>query len=186
MLCVRLDNSEWIFGTYNLNVLTWLGLLLLCMIFYLCSYSDFFSSSLFNYRFPYCIRLYTWFTQRVIVADFWRLLILQCSALWLFQLYPIRAYGFPFPFIYGQPYQTLQSHLVLLPSDVLLVLFVVGGLSNLCIFHHNYKGWSNHSSWSCWIPLVIWPGRDISGELNHLGILSCCYIFCILSASPLT
>ena len=38
-LCV---NSEWIFGTYKLNVLIWLGLLLLCMIFYLCSYSDFF------------------------------------------------------------------------------------------------------------------------------------------------
>ena len=32
-LCVLLDNSEWIFGIYKLNVLTWLGLLLLCMIF---------------------------------------------------------------------------------------------------------------------------------------------------------
>ena len=31
--CVLLDNSEWIFGTYKLNVLTWLELLLLCMIF---------------------------------------------------------------------------------------------------------------------------------------------------------
>ena len=30
---VLLDNSEWIFGTYKLNVLTWLELLLLCMIF---------------------------------------------------------------------------------------------------------------------------------------------------------
>ena len=28
------------FGTYKLNVLTWLELLLLCMTFYLCSYSD--------------------------------------------------------------------------------------------------------------------------------------------------
>ena len=37
-----LDNSEWIFGTYKLNVITWLELLLLCMVFYLCSYSDFF------------------------------------------------------------------------------------------------------------------------------------------------
>ena len=35
------DNSEWIFGTYKLNVLTWLELLLLRLIFYLCSYSDF-------------------------------------------------------------------------------------------------------------------------------------------------
>ena len=32
--------SEWIFGTYKLNVLTCLGLLLLCMIFYLYLYSD--------------------------------------------------------------------------------------------------------------------------------------------------
>ena len=32
-LCVLLDSLEWIFGTYKLNVLTWLGLLELCMIF---------------------------------------------------------------------------------------------------------------------------------------------------------
>ena len=76
-LRVLLDHSEWIFGTYKLNVLTWLRLLLLCMIFYLCSYSDFlffyffyfFLSSLLNYRFPYCIQLYTWSTQQVIVAQ---------------------------------------------------------------------------------------------------------------------
>ena len=37
-LCVLLDNSEWILGTYKLDVLTWLGLLLLCMIFYLWTY----------------------------------------------------------------------------------------------------------------------------------------------------
>ena len=40
--CVLLDNSEWIFGTYKLNVLTWLELLQLCMIFYPCSCSHFF------------------------------------------------------------------------------------------------------------------------------------------------
>ena len=33
MLCILLDSWEWIFGTYKLNVLTWLELLLLCMIF---------------------------------------------------------------------------------------------------------------------------------------------------------
>ena len=64
-----LNSSERIFGTYKLNVLTWLGLLLLCMIFYLCSYSDFFSSNLFNYRFPYCIQLYSWSTRQVIAAQ---------------------------------------------------------------------------------------------------------------------
>ena len=43
MLCVLLDNSEWIFGTYKLNVLTWLGLLLLCMIFFFtCAHIQFF------------------------------------------------------------------------------------------------------------------------------------------------
>ena len=40
--CVLRDNSDWIFGTYKLNVLTWQELLLLCMNFYLCSYTDFF------------------------------------------------------------------------------------------------------------------------------------------------
>ena len=72
----------------------------------------------------------------------------------------------------GPPYPTFQSHLVLLLSDVLLALLLVGDLSHLCIFYHNCKGWSKHSSWSCWIPLVAWPGRDTSGELNHLWILS--------------
>ena len=42
MLCVLPDISEWIFWAYKLNVLTWLGLLQLYMIFYLCSYSDLF------------------------------------------------------------------------------------------------------------------------------------------------
>ena len=74
------------------------------------------------------------------------------------------------------PYSTFQSHLVLLPSDVLLALLLVGDLSQLCIFYHNCKGWSKHSSWPCWIPLVAWAGRDTSGELNHLWILSCCHM----------
>ena len=38
----HLDNSEWIFGTYKLNVLTWLGLLLLCMIFFTCAHIQIF------------------------------------------------------------------------------------------------------------------------------------------------
>ena len=43
------------------------------MIFYLYSYSDVFpSSSLLNYRFPYCIQLYTWSTQQVMVAQHMR------------------------------------------------------------------------------------------------------------------
>ena len=54
-------------------------------------------------------------------------------------------------------------------------LIFVGDLSRLCIFH-NCKGWSKHCSWPCWIPLVAWPGRDISGKLNHLWILSWCHM----------
>ena len=151
--------------------------------FYLCSYSDFFffSSSLLNYRFPYCIQFYSWSTQQVIVAQHmcWFLKASNppmFSPYELFQLYPIRADGFPFPSIYGPPYPTFQSHLVLLPFDVLLALLLVGDLSHLCIFYHNCKGWGKHSSWSCWIPLVTWPRRDTSGELNHLWILSWCHM----------
>ena len=81
-----------------------------------------------------------------------------------------------FPSIYDPLYPTFQSHLVLLPSDVILALFLVGDLSRLCIFHHNCKGWSKHSSWSCWILLVAWPGRDFSRELNHLWKLSWCHM----------
>ena len=40
MLCVLLDNSEWIFGTYKLNVRI---ITIMYDFFYLCSYSDFFS-----------------------------------------------------------------------------------------------------------------------------------------------
>ena len=130
----------------------------------------FFSSSLFNYRFPYCIQLYTWSTQQVIVAQHmcWFLKASNppmFTPINFFQLHPIRADGFPFPSIYGSPYPTFQSHPVLLPSDVILALLLVGGLSHLCIFYHNCKG-------SCWIPSVAWPGRDISRKLNHLWILS--------------
>ena len=60
--------------------------------------------------------------------------------------------------------------------NVLLALLLVGNLSHLCIFYYNGKGWSKHSSWSCWIALVAWTGTDTSGELNHLWILSWCHM----------
>ena len=42
-LCVLLDNSEWIFGYYKLNVLTLARITTIMYdFFYLCSYSDFF------------------------------------------------------------------------------------------------------------------------------------------------
>ena len=79
------------------------------------------------------------------------------------------------------PYMVHHTWLFNLTSSycLLLALLLVGGLSHLshlCIFYHNCKGWSKHSSWSCWIPLVAWLRRDISGELNHLWILSWCHM----------
>ena len=41
-LCVLLDNPEWIFGTYKLNVLIWSELQLLCMIFFTCAHIQIF------------------------------------------------------------------------------------------------------------------------------------------------
>ena len=46
----------------------------------------------------------------------------------------------------------------------------------LCILYHNCQGWSAYSSWSCWILSVAWHGRDSSGELSHLWILSWCHL----------
>ena len=71
--CVLLDNSEWIFGYYKLNVLTIARITTVIYdFFYLYSYSDFrvffflvFLSSILDYRFPYCIQLYTWSNQQV-------------------------------------------------------------------------------------------------------------------------
>ena len=94
----------------------------------------------------------------------------------LFDLHPIKADGFTFPSIYGPPSPTFQSHLVLLPFDVLLALLLAGDLSRVFICYHNCKGLRKHCSWSCWISLVAWPGRDISGELNHLWIPSWCHM----------
>ena len=57
-----------------------------------------------------------------------------------------------------------------------LVLLLVDDQSHLCMFYHNCKWWSKHSSWSCWIPFVPWLVRNISGELNHSWILSWCHM----------
>ena len=80
-----------------------------------------------------------------------------------------------FPSIYGPPYPTFQFHFILLLFDVLLYLFLMGGMSCLGILYHN-KGWHTHSYWSCWILLVDWHRRDTSGELSHLWILSWGYM----------
>ena len=49
-LCVLLDSLEWIFRTYTLNVLTWLGLLLLCMIFFTCAHIQIFQEEMISLR----------------------------------------------------------------------------------------------------------------------------------------
>ena len=130
----------------------------------------FFLSNLFDYWFPYCIHLYTWSTQQVTVVQ---------HMYWFFKVSnsPVFIsinYFFPFLSIYGLPYLTFQFHLVQLFSYVLLTLILVGGMSRLCIFYCNCKGWSIHNSWSCWILWMTWHGRDTSRELNHLWILSWC------------
>ena len=84
-LCVLLDSFEWIFRTYKLNVLTWLGLLLLCMIFYQCSYSDFFYLTFLiigsHIVFVSILGLLSRSLWPNICADSLRRLILQCSVL---------------------------------------------------------------------------------------------------------
>ena len=153
------------------------------MIFYLCSYSDFrvflgFCCCFFylafliigsHIVFNSILGLLSRSLLPNICADSLRRLILQCSALSIISTLSHKERWFPF---YVPPYPTFQSPLVLLLSDVHLALLLVGDLSHLCVLNHNCKGWSKHSSWSCWIPLVVWPGRDTSGELNHLWILS--------------
>ena len=62
------DNSEWIFGTYKLNVFTWLELLLLCMIFTCATRFNFFFSfarnvSFFSHRNSW---LNNWKTIRIL------------------------------------------------------------------------------------------------------------------------
>ena len=94
----------------------------------------FFSSNLFNYRFPYCILLYTWPTQQVIVAqhicaDSLRRLILQCSPQSIILTSSHKGRWFPFSFhIYGLPYPTLQSHLVLLLCCGIFAYFLIRSL----------------------------------------------------------
>ena len=112
-----------------------------------------------------------------ICADSLRHLILQCSlsiiltssfkGRWL-PLFPSVIYG-----------------LLYLLFDVLLAFLLVGSMACLCILYHNYKGWSTHSSWSCWILLVAWHGRDkplVNIILMSYGL----HIFWILSPRPLT
>ena len=55
-----------------------------------------------------------------VCADSLRRLILQCSALSIISTLSHEGKWFPFSFHIWLPYPTFQSHLVLLPSDVLL------------------------------------------------------------------
>ena len=69
-LCALQDSLGWIFGTYKLNGLTCLGLLLLYIFFLpVRIFRFFFQSTPFNYLFPYCIHLYSWFTKNEIIAQ---------------------------------------------------------------------------------------------------------------------
>ena len=96
-----------------------------------------------------------------ICTDSLRCLILQCSALSIISTSSHKGRWFPFSFHIWSTISDFsispQTTAFQCPSSLL-----VGDLSHLCIFYYNCKGWSKHSSWSCWIPLVAWPGRDKS------------------------
>ena len=108
-------------------------------------------------------------------ADLLRHWILQCSALSNIStsFHKGRWFLFSFHIRSAIPNFSISPHTTSFQCSSSLL---VGNLSHLCIFYHNCKGWIKHSSWSCWIPLVAWPGRDISGELKHLWILSWCHM----------
>ena len=110
------------------------------------TYSDLFLSNLFNYQFSYCIHLYTWSTQQVIVAQHMccslRCLILQCSVLSIISTLSHKGRWLPFSF---HIWSAIPDFSI---SPVLLALLLMGDQSHLCIFYHNCKGWSKHSSWS--------------------------------------
>ena len=76
MPCVLLDNSEWIFGYYKLNVLTLARITTIMYDFLPVLIFRFHLKNFFFYYLafliigsPYCIQLYTWSTQQVIVAQ---------------------------------------------------------------------------------------------------------------------
>ena len=91
------------------------------MIFYLSSYSDFFYLTFLIIGSQIIIisklGLLYMSLQPNKCADSLRRLILRCSSLSIILLHPIRADGFPFPFIYGPPYQFFQFHVIQLLFD---------------------------------------------------------------------
>ena len=138
-----------------------------------------FLSNLFNYRFWYCIHLYTWPTQQVIVAQHmcWFLKASNTPKFSSINYLNSSNKGRWFPFSF-HILSTCYTRLFNITSYYWLPMFLllVADQSRLCIFYYDSKEWSKRSSWSCWIPLVAWPGRDISGDLNNLWILFWCHM----------
>ena len=101
MPCVLLDNSEWIFVTYKLNVLTWLELQLLCMIFFFLPVLIF---RLYFFHLAFLI-IGSHIVFKSILgllsrscADSLRRLILQCSTLSIISILSHKGRWFPFSF----------------------------------------------------------------------------------------
>ena len=71
MLYFLLDSSEWTFRTYKRNLFTWLIMyVLIFRCFYLIYlFFFFFFIKHFNYCFSYCIHLYNWPTQQIILPQ---------------------------------------------------------------------------------------------------------------------
>ena len=86
---------------------------------YLSWYYDFLSN-FYDYWSPYCIHLYTWSNQQVIVAQHmcWFFKTSNSPMFLTINCFNFILDGFSFSSIYGPPYPTFQSHHLLQLSDV--------------------------------------------------------------------
>ena len=162
----------------NFNVLS--SLWLLQMIFCQSLYSNFvlpMLSNLFDYWLPFVfITILSLLNRSLwphICAHSLRWLILQGSSLSIILTLSHKSRRFPFSF---HIWSTIPDFSISPLSDVLLTLFLVAGISLLCVLYHNCNEWSTHSCWWCWILLLAWHRRDSSRELSQLWILSWCHM----------
>ena len=148
------------------------------VFFYLSSFSNFFLNLTFliissHIVFVFVLGLLNRSLWSNICADSLRRLILQCSSLSIILTLSHKGKWFPLSFhIWSAiPVFSISPRTTAFRYSSSLI-FSGRHVLPLYILYHNCKGWSTHSSWSCWILLVAWRGRDTSGELSHLWILS--------------
>ena len=100
--CVLLNNSEWFFGYYKLNVLTLARITTVMYDFFTCAPIQIFFYIYFIYpswlSVPILYSTLYWTTQQVICADSLRRLILQCSTLSIILTLSHKGRWIPFSF----------------------------------------------------------------------------------------